>query len=98
MVKKEKAKNMIHLAIKAGKVKFGEDNYFFISKKDKVKLLIFDDSLSARAKEKILKIARLNKIKHIKYPGELDTDIKKGVKLISITDINFARTIHELLQ
>ena len=33
MDKKTKIKNIIHLAIKAGKVKFGEDNYFFMLKK-----------------------------------------------------------------
>jgi len=98
--KKEKAKNLINMAIKAGRILFGEDNFFRFSKKNKVKLVILDNSLSERAKEKITKMALsyLNHNRIITYSDDLGNDIKSGVKVISITDENFARPISELLR
>lgn len=98
--KKKKVKNLINIAMKAGKVLFGEDNFFRFSKKNKIELVIFDNSLSERAKDKISKIA-LSHLDHnriITYSDNLGNDIKSGVKVISITDKNFARPISELLR
>ncbi len=97
MEKKEKIKNLIHLAIKAGKIKFGEDNYFYLVKKGKVKLVLMDRKLSERAKDKIKRIAEQNKVKYSFYPGDMQIDIKNKVKLVSVLDVNFARPISELL-
>ena len=96
MEKEKKIKNLIHLAIKAGKIKFGEDNFFYLVKKGKVKLILLDKDLSERAIQKIKKLAELNKVRYIFYPGNMGNEIKNGVKLISITDINFARPISEM--
>ena len=98
MEKKERVKNLIHLAIKAGKIKFGVDNFvFLIRKKGRVKLVILDKSLSEGNKRKVIRLAEENNLRYFYYPGNMDEEIKFGVKLISVLDTNFARPISELL-
>ncbi len=98
MEKKEKIKNLIHLAIKAKKVSFGQDNSFSLMKRGKVKLILIDKSLSENSVKKVTIAANRYKVKYLFYNGNMGEEIKFGVKIISILDKNFARPIFDMLR
>ena len=97
----EKVLNLLHLARKAGKLKYGFDPVERSCFRGDSKLVIYTDDISERSKKKLLNMTYAYNIKAVEFGTKelLGESFKmRDIGIISIDDSNFAKGIIDILR
>lgn len=97
----EKVLNLLHLARKAGKLKYGFDPVERSCFRGDSKLVIYTNDIAERTKKKLLDMAYAYNIKAVEFGTKelLGKSFKvRDIGIISINDGNFAKGIIDLLR
>ncbi|MCD4819885.1 MAG: ribosomal L7Ae/L30e/S12e/Gadd45 family protein [Candidatus Cloacimonetes bacterium] len=92
---------LLHLANKAGKLRFGMGEVERSCSFNKAKLVLFAEDFSQNSRKKIEKLKIVKKVSFIEFSNKKKYGFefhKRDLGILSIEDINFAKGISDLFK